>query len=274
MGESVAEDPYYETENMLIQTSNKSSNVYSIMHPSLYELSDSDDDSIQSLIFRLKQSSLFAPTNKIHIQPVQPDESMDNELVSIHGLERILVSNHQLQFSNGYDIKGGEMCSLTQLGSDRPRSSSPSLPSFPYAPSRSLLDITSESRGLAESISESGSAAVVLNGNLLDEISPDSYTSLHMYQWSQQPPHTVGPSEISSSFYELSNSDSDATIDAVVMRAKAFTRQVRSGGHAILVGDEVVVSSLSNSSVSSELDSVSERVESCFSDSSDNDSDD
>jgi hypothetical protein len=240
------------------------------MHPSLYELSDSDDDSIHSLIFRFKQSSLFFTSTNIRPE-LQLEECVDKELGV---LRMISVSNHKLQDSNGYDIKGFDMCSLTQLGcqiNNRPRTSSPPLLSIPSSPS------PSGSCGFSEVISES-SASLELNDNLLEEACQDSGTSLHMYRNTHSlalRPHSVGPLVTSASFDELSNSDSDATIDAVIMRAKLLTRQRRPGGHAILVGEEVVVSSLSSSSnVSSDLESVSERMESCSSDSGSDDSDD
>ena len=258
--------PYYETVNDFIESSsNTSSNIYSIMHPSLYELSDSEDDSIHSLILRFKQSSLFFPST--HIRPeVQLEECMDKEL---DALKMISASNHKLQDSNGYDIKGSEMAQ--QLGNqfnDRPRTSSS--PLLSTLSSHSL----SGSCDFSEVISES-SAALVLNENLLDEACPDSSTSLRYPHSLALRPKSVGPLVTSASFDELPNSDSDETIDALIMRAKLLTRQRQPGGHAIIVGDEVVVSSLSSSSnVSSDLESVSERLESCSSDSGSDDSDD
>ena len=276
--------PPPETENAI-----SISNEYSIVNPSLYELSDSDDDSIQSLIFRLKQTILFSPAeNKIHLQPERlPDEYIDNGRDSF---ERILVSNYR--HHNVFEAEEKEMCNFTRRNTDRSLatpsplststypSSSPSLPHLSFPPS--------ESCSVAEKISQSDTTDLLLDpDNLLDKASSnDNYHSQQKYpylhtlaRWSPPPPPQQQQQQ--SSLYELSNSDSDdASTDAVIMRAKALTRQLqlRSGGHAILVGDEVIVSSLSNSSVSSESESeserISERVESCSSESSDEDSDD
>lgn len=251
-------------------------NDYSISNPSLYELSDSDDDSIQSLIFRLKQFSLFSPVNKFQLHPEgQPDDNIDN-----NG-----SNSYRYQASKYFEAGEREACNSARSVSTLisfPSPLSASTASTPLSsPSLQQLAFQSESSSVAERISQSDLSDLLLDENLLGKTSSTDYDSLQSYRnlhtlaatWSQQQqqPQLVDPLYNSASLYELSNSDSDESIDAVIVRAKALARQLRSSGRAIIVGDEVIVSSLSNSSVSSE--SISERVESCSSDSSD-DSDD
>ena len=232
-------------------------------HPSLYELSDSDDDSIQSLIFRLRKVSLFSPSvEKFNLQPEgQPDKNIYNNE----------SDSYRYQAFKFFDVAEREVYNSA-------RSVTTSVPLFPSplsssplsSPSFQHLTFLSESSSVAEIISPSFNADLLMDENLLGKASSLRY--LHtLPTWSQQQPQLVDPLENSPSLFELSSSGSDASIDAVIVRAKALARQLRSGDHAILVGDEVIVSSLSNSSVSSET--ISERMESCSSDSSD-DSDD
>ena len=234
-------------------------------HPSLYELSDSDDDSIQSLIFRLKQVSLFSPScaENFYLQP--------------EGQSDINIYNNEFdsyQAFKCFDVAEREVYNNSA------RSVTTSVPLFPSPLSSSPLSspsltFLSESSSVAEIISPSDNADLLMDESLLGKASSHNYYSLRylhtLSTCSQQQPQLVDPLENSPSLFELSSSGSDASIDAVIVRAKALARQLRSGGHAILVGDEVIVSSLSNSSVSSET--ISERMESCSSDSSD-DSDD